>query len=212
MSPPPGADGDGRLGTFEFELPPPCRLDPLTPTRWGEPGCNVGEWCQNEEPPAGLGVRHNESRSPPVRISHDEALPPEDEEIEVELSRPPPRAGATAESPLDGLQAIEEIEGGFHRRQAAADAEADGSVQEGRLVGDADGPCSVESRGRDDADAGLGPDGLDRGLHEPPGVASIRADADVHTPSVVGSGWRPTSHRLPEQRSVPGVRGATIGR
>ena len=100
-------------------------------SRQYEVGVEVGEGLQHEAPFGEAGVGHGEALG-------IDALIVVGEDVEVDGARSPATAGAAADGVLDGLEGVEEgdrFEVGF--------GEEDG-VEEGGLVGDADGGGLVE--------------------------------------------------------------------
>jgi len=126
------------------------------PTGRDEARREVGHWRQDEQPLARLAVRDLEEpgRLRRVQLGVDgsggrrsidrQPRPTEDEEIEVELARPPALALTSPERALDRLEGNEEGRGTGRRVGAGRHVECGDRVPELRLVDDADGPRRVE--------------------------------------------------------------------
>ena len=96
-----------------------------------------------------------------------------DEEVEIDEPWSPPLNSYPPERPLDSEERIEELAGGQGR------LDRDGSIQEERLIDNADGIGLAQRRNRDHGHALDGCQQPDRLLESPLAIAEIRSEADV---------------------------------
>ena len=144
--PRPG-DPDG-VGTLRRGLPASRGLDRLAPAGRHEPGREIGQRREHEQPPRGVAMRDLEQPGRPGGIDvgidgprlrrplDGEPGATEHQQVEVQLARPPSPPPLTAELALDVLEPGEELEG---RRSPdpgrAGHVERDDRVAEVGLVG-----------------------------------------------------------------------------
>ena len=154
------------VGALEALLPPPRRLDRLAPARRHQTRRQVGERRQDEEPIAGLGMRHFEElrglrrvdvgveRASLGRPFDGQARPTEDQQVESSSRGPQrsPRRRPNARSSV--LERGQQRERPGRRVRAGRDVEGDDGVPEVGLVRDADRAGRVQPRDAAEPDAG----------------------------------------------------------
>ena len=133
----------------------------------------------------------------PRRPLDREPVAAEDQEVEVELARPPALPLAPAELALEVLQRDEQVHGAGRGVRARRDVERDDGVQEVGLVGDTDGRRAVEARDAAEASAGQGAKRRHGVGQRPARVADVRPEPDVRPNA-------PAHRHLDRPRSAPG--------
>ena len=103
----------------------------------------------------------------------------EQQQVEVELARPPAGALPAPERPLQLLERDEQRDGPGRRIRAGRHVELDRRVPELGLVGHADGRRRVEPRHGAQPRARQGPQRMDAGRDRPGRVAEVRPEPDV---------------------------------
>src|SRR5207249_7226166 len=85
-------------------------LDSLVPARWVKARSQIPKRREDEEPLPGERMRHDQPR-----LLDRQAVPPEDEQVEIELPGRPALSRLPSETPLDVLQRAQEICSGRFR-------------------------------------------------------------------------------------------------
>lgn len=114
-------------------------------------------------------------------------MPPEDEDVEVDLPGTPSLPRPAPQGPLDHLAGLEKGQRCAPRVASEADVHGGGRVQEQRLLSEADRIGLVEIRHGPDRQIGLGGEGRQGGQEHFLAIAEVRTQADVGPdPSWIG--------------------------
>jgi hypothetical protein len=186
--------------TLESLLPSPGGRDALTPAGRREPGSQVGERREDEEPLPRLWVRHFEEpgdlvriRRPALRWAVDrEPRSAEYEEVEIELARTPAPPPLPPERALERLQGSEQGLRAGLRVGPGRHVQGDDRVVELGLIGHADGCRQVQPGYAAQPRPRQRCQRADRRLERPRRIAHVRPEADV--------GTNPSSQRSPPAR------------
>ncbi len=162
------------------------RLDGLAPARRDEAGREVCKRREDEQPLPGEPMRNDEVRRSRwirrsgFRRSLDvDPVAAEDEQVEVQLARPPPLALTPSERSLQPLQPDEQRQRAGGGIGPARDVDRDNRVEELRLVDNTDRHRRVEPRDASQPGTGQDGEGLDRCGDRLGRVADIRPQPDV---------------------------------
>ena len=186
-------DPDASRGLSRGDRPAPA-LDRLCPARRHQTRCDIGKRGEDEEPLAQVAMwdleplrrlRLIEVRVDRARIRRPvdiDALTAVDQQVEVDLARPPAGAGLAAFDPFDPLQIGQQGERiGRGVGRAAPDVERGNRIPELRLVGEPPWGGRVETRHGSNAGTRQIVEGGDGVGQAAGGVAQVRAETDVGT-------------------------------
>ena len=176
------------------------RRDRFRPAGRNEPRGEVRQGGQHEQPvgcprvgnlqqPGRLGGIGRASLGRPVD-GHSGA--PEDEEIEVQLARPPAATFASPERPLEALERHEQGRGAGFRIGPAGNVQPDHRVVECGLIRHSNGGRQVQPRDPGQANPGQRRQRPNGGGESPRRIADVRPERDV--------GTDPTGQLLPPAR------------
>jgi hypothetical protein len=105
--------------------------------------------------------------------------PAEDEQIEIQLARPPSPSDLAAECTLELFEGDEQGRCSGRKVWARRHVERDDGIEEVRLVGQSDGRGSIQARNAAHASAGQGGQRRDCRSERVGRIADIRAKTDV---------------------------------
>jgi hypothetical protein len=187
----PAADRTHGVGTFDAGSALRGGLDPRVPAGRNEPRCEVGERRQDEEP---LGHRRMRDLQQPRRSTgvdvrgqrlgggrtlDGEPRATEQQQVEVELARPPPPATPASGLALEALQLHQQARRANRGVRVAGNVERHGGIQEVRLIGDADGPRPIQPGYATDPSAWQCRQGRHGAGQGSPRVTDVRPEPDV---------------------------------
>jgi hypothetical protein len=176
------------VGALDPALPLGSRGHRPWPAGWHEIGGEVGERSQNEEPLSRGGVRDLEpldavalAARAAARLGSLEPEPvlAEEDQVEVELPRPPAPAVAPSERPLEPLERDEEGQRPFGRGGPGGHLERHDRIVEVALLEHAHGPRPVETGDLPDADTRERRERAHGERERPSCVAQVGAHPDV---------------------------------